>query len=94
MDPTNPLSFGPHKRRQDKNPYRPRQVMDGDVLIGTYERDHTSGAWATLASTEEQKWFSTSSMAHQWLLDQRSDSQHQDRLETSFSFRHQWDYVD
>lgn len=77
------------------NPYRPKQVMDGDVLVGTIERETTSkGCYATLEATGEQMWHPSVGAARQWLMDQRGEMRHQDSVEMRFSLRHQWDYVD
>jgi hypothetical protein len=76
------------------HPYRARQVMDGDVLIGTIERDHEGhgkGFTATLEATGETRWFRRSDNARNWINEQRGEMQQSDQLEQAFSLRFQWD---
>lgn len=89
MDP-NPMEFYYGGDLTGKRP-RTKQVMDGDVLIGTIEKDYKGGGiWAVLASTGEQHWCHNSDEAYNWLHEQRSEQQLEDRLELDFSFRYEW----
>lgn len=77
------------------NPYRPSQVMDGDVLVGTIEREPTAVGYganyiATVAQTGETEWFSTKAAARDWLHDQRGEMTLADQLELRF----QWNGYD
>lgn len=75
------------------NPYRPRQIMDGDLLIGTVEYDYP-GWLAIVEATSATQWFSTIDQAREWVRDVRDQMVHQDAAELRLSLRHQWDYVD
>lgn len=71
------------------NYYAPKQVMDGDVLVGTIEYDYP-GWVATIEATGETKWFSRVDPARQWVYDTRGEMSYQDKLESDLSIRFQW----
>lgn len=76
------------RKRPDK-----RQVQDGDIVIGTVERDRESGGvYAILESTGEQKWFKRGDAAEYWLRNEHASLRMEDEYERSFA-RHQWDYI-
>lgn len=75
------------------NAWRPRQVMDNGVLVGTIEREGTGGVTAVLEATGEQRWFPRSGAAEYWIRGARAEMVESDAHEHALSFRHQWDYV-
>lgn len=91
MNDPNPMEFY-HAGRHTKRPEK-RQIMDGDVLVGTIERDRQSGGvYAVLEETGEQEWFKSGDAARAWLIGTRVDNQDEADREFSYSLRHQWDY--
>lgn len=86
--PADPTLFG-SKSKVKPNHYATAQVMDGPMLVGTI--DYGYPGWvATVLETGETQWFARKDAARTWIVDQRSEISHQNKLEQDLNVRFAW----